>query len=207
MCRAYPLLAFALYSTGCVPVTEPVGDIDKTEPNQALIGSWRDDEQEPRLWVVDRPQVKGNPKGLMRLRVVGKGEKLEDVKPREAIWFFTGTVGKHTYANLLVLSSKPKKVSPEPDFAREGEYAEWAKHDQRGYFVAQLSINGRVVTTDPGDHEAFEALMKERKFMEVGDFYKTTPGWFTAYLEKNGPSAVFNSGKGKNILTRADEKK
>jgi hypothetical protein len=49
--------------------------------------------------------------------------------------------------------------------------------------------------------------MMKQKFTEVGAFYKTTPGWLTAYLEKNGPGAIFNSGKGKNTLTRVDEKK
>jgi hypothetical protein len=49
--------------------------------------------------------------------------------------------------------------------------------------------------------------MKKQKFMEVGEFYKTTPGWLTAYLEKNGPGAIFTSGKGMNTLTRVDEKK
>jgi hypothetical protein len=207
MSRVIPLLTFAILSAGCVPVAEPVGDIDKAEPNQALIGSWRDQEQMPRLWVVDHPEVKGNPKGLMRVRVLEKGEKLEDLKPREALWFFTASAGKHTYANLLVLSNRPKKAEWEPDFAREGEYERWTRHPQHGYWVGHLSIKGPVVTMDYGNLEAFKALMKKENFMEIGEFYKTTPGWLTTYLEKNGPAQIFDSGKGTQTLTRVDEKK
>lgn len=207
MSRAFPLVAFAILSSGCLPVTTPVGDIDKAEPNNDLIGTWRDQEQEPRLWIVDRPEVKGNPKGLMRVRLVEKGKTIEDLKPRDAVWFFTAAAGQHTYVNMLALSNKPKKVEWEPDFAREGEYAEWAKHDQRGYWVAHLVIRGRVVTTHGGNDRAFEDLMKKQKFMEVGGYYMPTPGWFTEYLDKNGPGAIFNAGKGDQILTRVDEKK
>ena len=181
------ILKFVFLSAGCVPVTEPVGSIEKAEPNKDLIGTWRDEEKEPALWIVDRPDVKGNPKGLMRLRLLEKGKSIEDLQPKDAVWFFTTSVSRNTYANALVLSNKPKKVGREPDLAREGGYAEWARHDQRGYWVGHLTIKGPVLTTDPGDHLAFEALMMKQKFMEVGEFYKTTPGWLTAYLEKNGP--------------------
>jgi hypothetical protein len=201
------VLGFATCSAGCVPVVDPVGDVDKAEPNQALIGSWRDEEQVPRLWVVDHPEVKGNPKGLMRVRVVEKGEKLEDIKPREALWFFTATAGKHTYVNMLALSNKPKKMEWEPDFNREGQFDEWTKHPQRGYFVAHVTIRGPVVTMDYGNLDAFKALMKKENFMEIGEFYKTTPGWLSTYLEKNGPAGIFDSGKGTQTLTRVDEKK
>jgi hypothetical protein len=205
--RYLALFAAAALSAGCVPVTEPVGDIDKAEPNKDLIGTWRDDEREPRLWIVDRPEVKGNPKGLMRVRVVEKGKTIEEVRPKDALWFFTATVGQHTYVNLLALSHKPKKVVLEPDFARVGEYAEWAKHDQRGYWVAHIKMRGRVVTTHGGNDRAFETLMKKQKFMEIGGFYRPTPGWLTEYLDQNGPDAIFTTGKGDHTLTRLDEKK
>ena len=208
MSRPIPhLLVLAAFTTGCVPVTEPVGDIDKAEPSQALIGSWRDQEQEPRLWVVDHPEVKGNPKGLMRLRVQGKGEKLESLKPTDAIWFFTATVGKHAYANVLAISNKPKKLSWEPDFAREGEYAEWSRHPQRGYWVGHFTIKGPIATLNYGNLNAFETLMRKENFAEIGQFYKTTSGWLAAYLEKNGPTGIFDSGKGTQTLTRVDGKK
>jgi hypothetical protein len=207
MSRAIPLVFFGILSAGCVPVTNPVGDIDKAEPDKDLIGSWRDDEREPRLWVVDHPRVKGNPKGLMRVRVVENGKKLEDLKPDDAFWFFTATIGKETYSNLLVVSANPKKHEWHPDFGREGEYARWAKHEQRGYWVARLSIRGQAATIDDGDHRAFDSLMKEHKFMEVGEYYVTPRDWLATYLEKNGPAAIFNSGKGIRTLTRVDEKK
>jgi hypothetical protein len=205
--RPLVILLCASFSTGCVPVTEPVGDIDKAEPSEDLIGTWEDRDREPPLWTVDRPEVKGNPKGLMRLRVLEKGQKIEDLKPTDAIWFFTATVGKHTFANLLMISNKPKKLEWDPDFTREGDYARWAKHDQRGYWVGHLTIKGAILTTDPGNHSAFAELMKKEMFPEIGEFFKTPRGWLTAYLEKNGPAKIFTSGKGKNTLTRVDEKK
>jgi hypothetical protein len=200
-------LVLAVSSAGCVPVTDPVGDINKAEPNQALIGSWRDNEQAPRLWVVDHPEVKGNPKGLVRLRVLERGQKLEDVKSKDSLWFFTANAGEHTYANLLVLANTPKKVEWEPDFTRPGQYDEWTKHPQSGYFVARLAVKGPVVTLDYGNSDAFKALMNKQNFMEIGEFYKTTPGWLTTYLEKNSPTGIFNSGKGTQTLTRVDGKK
>jgi hypothetical protein len=208
MSRSIPvLLVLATFTTGCVPVTDPVGDIDKAEPNRALIGSWRDREQEPRLWVVDRPEVKGNPKGLMRLRVVGKGEKLEDLKPTDALWFFTATAGMHEYANMLAMSNKPKKLDWEPDLAREGDYDKWARHPQRGYWVGHFTIKGPIATLDYGNLNAFKSLMKKENFPEIGEFYKTAPGWLAGYLEKNGPAGIFDSGKGTQTLTRVDGKK
>src|SRR5262245_61226968 len=95
----FVLFAFALISPGCVPVTEPVGDIDKAEPAKDLIGAWKFDDK--RVWVVDRAEVKGHPKGLMRIRVVEEGQKPEETPANNAMWFFTTTIGKHTYANLL----------------------------------------------------------------------------------------------------------
>jgi len=98
------VLAFALLSPGCVPVTEPLGDIEKAEPDKNFIGIWERDEGggDVRAWVVDRPEVKGNPNGLMRLRVIEKGKLPEDAKERATVWFFTTTLGKHTYANVLL---------------------------------------------------------------------------------------------------------
>src|SRR5262245_20527989 len=112
MSRSFPVLLAILF-TGCVPVANPVGDIDKAEPNKDLIGTWWEQERESRLWIVDRPEVNGNPKGLMRVRVIEPGKTIEDLKPRDAVWFFTATVGQHTYVNMLALSSKPKKVERE----------------------------------------------------------------------------------------------
>jgi hypothetical protein len=206
MSRSFPVLLAILF-TGCVPVTNPVGDIDKAEPNKDLIGTWRDDERQPRLWVVDHPKVKGNPKGLMRLRVVEQGKKLEDLKSNDMVWFFAATAGKERYANVLVLSTKPEKLNWSPEFEREGEYDRWSKHEQRGYWVTRISVMGQVGTIDDGDHRAFESLMKDHKFMEMGEFYAIPRGWLAGYLEKNGPGAIYNSGKGTWTLSRVDEKR
>jgi hypothetical protein len=203
--RIAALIAFALLSAGCVPVTEPVGDIDKAEPNKDLIGTWEDHERSAQLWVVDRPEVKGNPKGLMRVRIVEKGKRIEDAKPGDTMWFFTAAAGKHTYANMLLLA-EGSGANP-PDFARESVYAEWAKNDKRGYYVAHLALKGPVVTIDSGDHRAFEELMKKENVAKDREFYKTARGWLSTSLEKNGPEAIFKSDKGKNTLRRVEGKK
>jgi hypothetical protein len=184
-------LAAALVSAGCVPVTEPVGDIDKAEPNKDLLGEWRDDKSESTL-IVDRPDVKGNPKGLMRIRVVEKGKKLE----HEGIWAFTTTVGKHTYINVLI-----GKKENEPNLNTEGAFAEWLKSEYHGYWVGRLTFKDDTLITDGGDKKAFEKLMAANKIAPAGDFFAPESGWLAAYLEKNGPDAIF-TGKDETKYTR-----
>ncbi len=84
------LTAFVALSAGCVPVTEPVGDIDKAEPDKALVGEWNDNRTDQVFCVIDVPEVKGNPKGLMRMKWVG-----------HSTWFYPTTIAKHTYANVI----------------------------------------------------------------------------------------------------------
>jgi hypothetical protein len=201
--RILTACAFGLLSSGCIPVTQPVGDIDKAEPNMDLIGSWLDEESPPQLWVVDRPEVKGNPKGLMRVRIVAKGKKIEDARPNDTMWFFTSTVGKHIYANLLVPPDKPEASI---DFGKEDGYTAWMKSKNPGFFIAQLTLKGPVLTIDPGNQTAFEELMKDEKIDKNGEFYRTKSGWLAGYLEKTGPAKIFTNGKGKNTLRRLKEK-
>jgi hypothetical protein len=186
--RVVLFLGVALLSAGCVPVSDGVGDIDKAEPDKNLLGSWLDREREPRRWVVDHPEVKGNPKGLMRVRVVEKGKKLEDLPGKLHMWFYTATIGKETYVNMLVGGT-------DQDLSKEGGYAKWAADDKRGFFVSLLTPDGDKLSINPGDHEVFDKLMKEAKFKEVSKEYsavfKTTPGWLTAYLKETGPKPLF----------------
>jgi hypothetical protein len=151
---------------------------------------------------VDRPEVRGNPKGLMRVRIVAKGKKIEDARPNDTMWFFTSTIGKGTYANLLV---PPEKPEPPIDFGKEGGYAAWRKSKNPGFYIAQLALKGPVLTIDPGNHSAFEELMKEEKIDKNGEFYRTKSGWLAGYLEKTGPAKIFTSEKGKNNLRRLKE--
>jgi hypothetical protein len=206
--RILALLAFGLLSPGCVPVTDPVGDIDAAKPNKELIGTWKDDEPQPQLWVVDRPEVKGNPKGLMRARMIEKGRKLEDVPAKGMIWFFTATAGKELYMNTLELAEESSSGFPQsPNLGQEGGYAEWVRSPNRGFFVVRLSIKGPVATLDPGNHRAFVELMEKEKFPLTREFYKTGPGWLAKYLEKNGPKTIFDAGKAKKTLIRVTDKK
>jgi hypothetical protein len=49
--------------------------------------------------------------------------------------------------------------------------------------------------------------MKKQKFVEMGGFFRPPSGWFTEYLDQNGPEGIFPAGKGDHTLTRVDEKK
>src|SRR2546423_1469624 len=97
-----PVALAALVCVGCVPVTEPVGDVEKAEPDKALVGKWTvtggdgpAKTLDVKALTVDAPDVKGNPKGLMRAIMNPDGGDNEN-------WFFTTTVGKHTYANVIL---------------------------------------------------------------------------------------------------------
>jgi hypothetical protein len=174
----------ALLSAGCVPVTEPVGDIDKAEPNKELLGEWK---HENDLWIIDRPDVKGNPKGVMRIRIVPNGKKVEAATERETFWFFTATVGKHTYANLML----KEKGDQGANLATEGAYAEWTKSTERGYWVGRLTFKNDGLTLDGGNEKVVEKVMAAEKITKSGHFYQTKPGWLTAYLEKKGSEDIF----------------
>src|SRR5205814_1625579 len=96
--RLLPVAALvAITSAGCVPVTEPVGDVEKAEPDKNLVGTWNGSGE----IAIDVPEVKGNPKGLMR--AVSDG-KVND--PENVLWFFTTKIGKHMYANVVLIGGK-----------------------------------------------------------------------------------------------------
>ncbi len=192
--RSLLLFAFAVLAPGCVPVAEPVGDIGTAVPNKELLGTWQSTDTEQ--WVVDRPDVKGNPKGLMRVRVVTNGDT-----DKEVMWCFTTTVGKRTYANLLVFNG----VSPFPDCSKEGAYEKWATSKSRGYWVGLLTFKGDELILEGGDKNAFAALMAKEKIGEAGGYSKTPAGWLAKYLEKNGPDAIFDGGN-KTEFKRAKKK-
>ena len=190
--RLLPLVALgALFGAGCVPVTDPVGDIDKAEPNKELLGTW--DSSGGEEWVVDRPEVKGNPKGLMRIRIV------EGDKTKETMWVFTAVVGKRTYANLLIGEGKTTYA----DLSTEGAYEKWAKRGGR-YWVGLLTFKGDELALDGGNEKAFDALMEKEKIATADGHYKTGAGWLAKYLDKHGPDAVFD---GKHTLKYARAKK
>ena len=84
--RALALLA--LLSSGCVPVTEPVGDIDKAEPDKNLGGTWVSTKNKSDVLRIETQEVKGLPKGLMTMTALGTDPE------REPMWMFVSAVGK-----------------------------------------------------------------------------------------------------------------
>jgi hypothetical protein len=183
----------ALFAAGCVPVTEPLSDIAKAEPNKALVGTWKGEKE---IWVVEQHEVKGNPKGLMRIRVYRDSDDLEKAKPQGVVWFFTTTIGKHTYANVLI-DYDGKEIFA--DISEEGAYEKWTKSKRRAYWISHLILNGDKTTVDSGDEKAFEELMKKEKIPQVPGGFDAPAGWFAKYLEKNGPDTLFNAGSKKRV--------
>jgi hypothetical protein len=200
--RVAPLLLATLCATGCVPVTEPVGNIEKAKPDAALVGKWTTTDSngtskalDVKTITVDAPAVKGNPKGLMRSKTKMTGSESE-------IWFYLSTLGKETYANLLLVSGKDR--SP-PDFSEEGNFAKWQKDDKKEFFVARVTRKEDALTIDFGDYDVFGQLMKNAKIPDDGikplPTFLTPAEWLDKYLAKTGPEKVFN-GTNKVVLKR-----
>src|SRR5262249_22678882 len=97
MSRRLSLLALATLLPGCTPVTEPLSDVSKAKPVEGLIGKWRAEKKDrDYYWLeIDRPEVKGNPPGLMRM--VTRGNV---TKPGTG-WCYSTQLGKYTYLNSL----------------------------------------------------------------------------------------------------------
>jgi hypothetical protein len=200
--RLFPL--FAALCAGCVPVTQPVGDIDKVGPDKALVGKWSAAKARGtpvvfniKSLTVDAPEVKGNPKGLMRA-IMNPGNNESE------LWFFTTTVGKHTYANVLLGAADRTDV---PRFAGEGNFARWKKGIKR-YFVFRYVRDGDTLTIDCGNNETFAALMKDAKIRGDGgkpfEYFDTPAGWLARHLDKTGPGKLFD-GRNSLELTRDKE--
>ena len=189
MRRFLPVAALvAITSAGCVPVTEPVGDIDKSEPDKNLLGNWNGSGE----MAIDVPDVKGNPKGLMR--AVNDG-KVND--PQNVLWFFTTKIGKHTYANVILTSGKPES----PAFHKEGEFEKWRKESKHHFFIFRYTIDGEKLAIDGGNKDAAEKLMTDATIKRTDSWYEAPAGWLAKYLEKTGPDDVFD-GSNANKYTR-----
>lgn len=182
------LLGGAVLFAGCVPVTEPLTDIEKSEPDKALLGKWSDPKNKS-TFVVDIPEVKGNPKGLMRATF-----SQVNVPPEE-YWFFVARVGKADYIQMLV----ERRVDSKLSFAKEGAFAAWQKSDVRGYWIGKYAFDKDSLTIDGGRAETFKAIMKREKFAgskhDYTTFFATPAGWLAKHIEKNGPDEIFD-GKG-----------
>jgi hypothetical protein len=183
--RVFGLFAVAVLSSGCVPVTEPLGDIDKAEPDKNLIGSWTVSDENKETLAIDVPAVKGNPKGLMRAVTNGKPDD-----PSNVIWFFTTSVGKHSYANVILTET----AATSPPLGKEGEFAKWKQDAKKRYFVFRYTRDGDKLAVDGGNNTAFEKLMAAEKIEMLKDegFYATPAGWLAKYLDKNGPETIYD---------------
>jgi hypothetical protein len=188
------LLLFALAAVGCVPVTEPVGDITKAEPDKNLVGTWGNPGGKDEL-KFDAPVVKGNPKGLMRWTFT-------ESKNEEPIWFFVATVGKEKYGNMCLSTDDSPKGAL--DFAKEGAYEKWAKTKTRAYVVFHYTTGKDQISLNFGNEKAFKAVAEEAKLTKVKntEVYDTPAGWLDKYLDKNGRDKVFPNGDAKTF-TRA----
>jgi len=185
----YTILAAATLAAliaGCVPVTELVGDIEKAEPDKSLVGEWIDPGGTDVKFTIDVPEVKGNPKGLMR----AAGSDVAG--GREPCWFFVTKIGKHNYANIVVASDPPKPWFVQ--FAEEGEFTTWQKSPKR-FFVFRYNLDGDKLQIDGGLESEVKMVMKEAKIeSDKGgiSFYMTPAGWLAKYLEKTGPDAIYD---------------
>ncbi len=92
-----PLCPIIILLAGCVPVTEPLSDLDKAKPDEWLLGKWQGNSPNSADCEIDIPAVKGNPKGLMRAVCSGRADD-----PSNSFWFFTTTIGKDTYATFCI---------------------------------------------------------------------------------------------------------
>jgi hypothetical protein len=147
--------------------------------------------------MIDVPNVKGNAKGLMR---AVNDNKPED--PANVLWFFTTTIGKRSYANI-VLDTKGELHSP--PFHKEGAFAEWQKEKNKRYFIFRYTINGEKLVVGGGNGKVVEHLMAAENFKRnASGIFETSAGWFARDLDKNDPDKIYDAG---NSQTYTREKK
>jgi hypothetical protein len=190
MCRAIPVLvAFATLSPGCVPVTNPVGDIEKAEPDNALVGTWVSTKNPSDIVRFEVREVKGVPKGMMPMTALGTSPE------RDPYWFFVATVGKEKFGNLCMDHGGGKKEVL-PDFGAPGAYEHWAGSRARFYVVFRYSTGKDEITLNFGDEKAYQAVGREARLKEPKDApFETPVGWLANYIEKNGSDKIFPADK------------
>jgi hypothetical protein len=188
MSRWIPLACFTVLLAGCLPVTVPLSDASKAEPDKRLVGAW--EGMNSTHEEVDVPVVKGNPKGLMR-RVFSKDEY--------TFWFFTTTIGKHNYMTVYL---RPGNGPTFADFSKEGAYEKYIKGAEQRYFVFQYAVDGDKLVVDGGNRKVIEAVMTGARIEEADSSFKTPPGWLAKYLTENDPDAIFDRTN-KQEYTRA----
>lgn len=184
-----PFVALSLISTGCVPVTNPVGDIDKAEPDQELVGTWVSTKNPSDVVRFEVRPVKGVPKGMMPLTVLGTDPE------RDPYWCFVSVVGKEKFGNLCMDHGGGKKEVM-PDFGMAGAYERWAGSRSRFYAVFRYTTNKDEITLNFGDEKAFQAAGRAAKLKEPEDApFETPVGWLSNHIEKNGSDKIFPAEK------------
>lgn len=200
MLKLVVLFTLVLLLSGCVRVAEPVGDIAKAEPDKNLFGSWTEagGSNKVVLKIEPAPEVKGNPKGLMRM-YVPETKNLLGTKNEVPIWFFVTTVGKKTYWNVCL---DPSLTADFAAFETEGAYAKWAKGPGRMYLVFRCDVTKDGLVVNHGDERTFNEMMRAEKIDDGGEpqgsfgrGFKTPAGWLAKYLEKNGSDRLFPAEK------------
>jgi hypothetical protein len=192
--RPLVILLSALLSPGCVPVAEPVGDIEKSKPDKTLIGTWALAERPERPVVrIDlAPEVKENPSGLMTETDVESNQG-------KTLFFFVSTIGKHSYANFCFERGSGNGLAR---LDKEGEYRRWSRSPDRRFCVIHYVVEKDSILINSGDTEAFKGLMRNEKFESVDKdtHFKIPAGWLAKYLEKNGPEKLFPEAEAKRLI-------
>jgi hypothetical protein len=187
--RALVVFALAVLSPGCVPVTEPVGDIEKAEPDKNLVGIWVSTKNTSDVLRIETQEVRGVPKGLMTMTALGTDPE------RDPMWFFVSAVGKERFGNLC-MNPGGKKDEILPNFGKDGVYARWSKSKGRLYVVFRYSTAKDEITLNFGDEKAYDSVAKEAKLKEVKEgLYETPVGWLAGHLEKHGSDTIFPAAK------------
>jgi hypothetical protein len=183
-CRSLLPLAAVPFLVGCVPVTEPVGDVARAEPDKRLLGRWEQVDKSNDVYEIDVPAVKGNPKGLMR--AVGN-DKPDDLT--NTFWFHIVTIGKHAYATVYLHPTEDAKFA---DFRADGAFETWQTGDRRRYFIFRFVLDGDKLDVDAGNDDAVKKLMEDEKVKLANGYFQTPAGWLAKYLEKDGPGTIFD---------------
>lgn len=191
MKRLLPCVLLLL--VGCVPVTTPLGDVTKAEVDQQLVGKWQRDDDKV-LDEADVPVVKGHPKGLMR----AVHNNLPD-DPKKAFWFYTTTVGKHSY---MVVYMEPKEGFDFADFREEGAFAKYTQAQEQRYFIFRYTLAGDKLVIDGGNHNRLKDAMKAANIdAAASGAFKTPDGWLAKFLATKEAEALFD-GSNKQSYTR-----
>lgn len=192
-CRTVWLLGLVVFLPGCIPSLEPLSDPAKAEPDKRLLGEWAKPGEKAPLRI-DMPEVKGNPKGLMRATDPTKPNSADDT-----MWFSVTRLNQETYIN--VLGETNRKGSPFPDFSTEGEFAKWQRSPGKACLIIHYAAGDEELVVNTGAEKALKELLKKEKIeVTKDDIPKFPEGWLAKYLTKNGPGGLYPKEKGQKLV-------